>query len=378
MSLPKITLLYSNGGLLPDVAVQDVPAIVGTVATVGLQGTTKIVYNLDDAVAQGYTEGAEPFMYRHIREFYAELGANYKLYVLGLSDTVTMTSMLDNTNNNGAKKLTTFAEREISLLAVCRKPPGGYSGGANLIDADVNTAITNAKVFAEARLAELAPLRVLIEGRVQNPLAANTLVPKNSTNGFTGVILGGSLNDGSASVGLALGRAVKYGQHIKLGKTANGPVSLLNCYVGTALIKDVANLATLHGDGFISFMQHPGKAGFFFGIDRMCSLDDYRFLAHGRVVDKAARIAAAIYAERIESEVETEAGGVVASHVVIDLEKQIEQAINVQMAEQISEVNAIIAANQNIINTSKLVVKVRVRPLGYSSFIDVELGLTTV
>jgi Protein of unknown function (DUF2586) len=377
MGLPKVTLLYGNGNLLQDIAAVDgIAGIVGTVATVGLQGVPKVVYNLDDAIAQGYTLAAEPDMYRHLKEFYAEVGGNQKLYVMGVVNTMTLALMLDDTNATGAKLLTTFAGNEIRLLTVFRKPVGGYNGGANFIDSDVTTALTNSKVFAQSRLAELKPLRILIEGRVQNPAAANTLTPTASANGFAGVILGGTLNDGSASVGVAIGRAVKYAAHIKMGKVANGALSISTCFIGTVAIKDRLDIGTLNDAGFITFMQHPQKAGFFFAIDRMASTDDYRLLAYGRIVDKAAIIAAAVYVERIEGEVEIDAAGLIATNVIIDLEKQIEQQIIVAMGAQISGVIVVIAANQNIITTSKLTVKLRIRPFGYSSFIDVELALT--
>jgi hypothetical protein len=147
-------------------------------------------------------------------------------------------------------------------------------------------------------------------------------------------------------------------------------------YIGDKELKDVANLTTLHDAGFISFMTHPQKAGFFFGIDRMCDNGDFYLLARGRVVDKAAIIAAAVYVEQIEDEVETEPGtGNIATHVVSDLENQIEQQINVAMAGQISDIDAIIEPTQDVINTSKLEVKLRVQPLGYKSFIEVTIGL---
>lgn len=375
-NIPKVTVLYANGNLLQDVAAIDgIAALMGTGETAELLGVSKVVYNLDDAIEQGFTEDDEPSMYRHLQEFYGEVGGNQELHIMIVADTMTMAQMLDNTNANGAKKLITAAQGKVRLLGVFRTPAGGYDGGEDFIDSDVATAITNSKVFGAARLAELAPLRMLIEGRVENPAAANVLIPNSSTNGFAGVVLGGSLNDGSASVGLALGRAVAYGAQVKIGKVANGPLTIAECYIGDKELKDVTALDTLHGNGFISFMNHPQKAGFFFGIDRMCSVDDYRLLAYGRIIDKAAVIAAAVYVEQIEDEVDTEANGNIASYVVNDLEKQIEQQINVAMAAQISNVEAYINPAQNIINTGKLTVKLRVQPKGYKSFIEVELGL---
>lgn len=378
MSLPKVTVLYANGQLLANAGeIDGVVALMGTGSSVGLLGVPKVVYSLSDAETQGFTEVAEPDMHRHLKEFYGELGADKELHIMIVPDAMTLEDMVDNTNANGAIKLTTAAPGKLRMLAIFRNPAGGYDGGEDFIDEDVAAAIITSKVFAEARLAELSPMRILIEGRVENPAVANTLTPKNSSNPWAGIVLGGTLNDGSASVGLALGRAAKYGAHIKVGKTANGPLSVNEVYIGTALLKNVAGLASLHDAGFISFMTHPQKAGFYFGIDRMCSTDDYYLLARGRVVDKATVIAAALYANQIEDEVDTEPGtGKIATHVVADLEAQLEQAINTNMADQISAVEAIIDPDQDIINTSTLEVKLKIQPLGYKSFIEVTIGLS--
>jgi hypothetical protein len=376
MSLPKVSILYSNGNLLQDVdAVDGIAALCGTGSTAGLLGVPKTVYSLEDAETQGFTEAAEPDMYRHLKEFYGELAGNQELHIMVVPNTMTMAQMLDNTNEAGAKKLITDAQGKVRLLGVFHKPAAGYNGGADFIDSQVATAITNSKVFAEARLAELVPLRILIEGRVVNASAANTLQPKTSSNGYAGVVLGGTSNDGSASVGLALGRAVKYGAHIKLGKVANGPLSISAAYIGDKQIKDVLNLTELHDAGFISFMQHPQKAGFYFGIDRMSSTDDYRLLAYGRVVDKAAVIAAAVYVEDLEGEVSVGADGKIDASVLSHLEAKIIQQINLNMADQISALIVYINPSQDVINTGTLNIKLRVRPFGYTSFIDIDLGL---
>lgn len=374
MSLPKVTTLYSNGNLLQDIAALDgIGAIVGTGST--MLGTPKVVYSLADAEEKGFTLAAEPSMHRHLKEFYAEVGGIQELHVMTVPNTMTLAQMLDDTNASGAKKLLAAAGGKPRLLAVFRTPPGGYAGGADFIDSDVAAALITSKVFGAARLAELAPVRILIEGRVQNTGAANVLTPKTSTNGYAGVVLGGSLSDGSASVGMALGRAVKYGAEIKIGKVANGPLSITTAYIGTKEIKDVSNLATLHGDGFISLMTHPNKAGFYFGIDRMASVDDYRLLAYGRIIDKAAIIAAAVYIEELEGEIDVDSTGLIDSLALAGLENRIRQQINVAMGSQISGLTVYINPAQNIINTNKLAVKLSVRPKGYKSFIDVELGL---
>lgn len=374
--LPKVTLLYSNGNLLQDIDNLDgVAALVGTGSTSGLLGVPKVVYNLADAVTQGFTELAEPAMYRHLKEFYGEVGGNQELHIMIVADTTTMAQMLTDTNESGAKKLLRSADGRPRLLGVFRMPGSGYNGGTDFIDSDVSAALTSSKTFGDARLSEQSPVRIIIEGRVQNASAPNVLTPKNSTNPWAGVLLGGTLNDGSASVGLLLGRAVKNPAHIKIGKVANGALSIDTCFIGTKVPKEVTNLATLHGAGFISFMNQPQKSGFFFGIDRMASTDDYRLLAYGRVIDKAAIIASAVYVEELEGEVDVEADGKISPLDLKYLETRITQQINLSMGSQISGLQVYINPAQDIINTNKLTVKLRVIPKGYKSFIDVDLGL---
>ncbi len=486
--LPKVTVDYSDGNLLQDVVVLDgIVGLCGSGNTPSMLGVPKTVQNLADAVEQGFTEADEPVAYRHIAEFYGELGGNQELHVMLVPKTMTMTQMLTTTNDNGANKLLIDAEGKIRLLAVFRSPDTGYNPGSDFIDSDVGTAILASKVFCEARLAVLDPIRVIIEGRVVNEevlatanylyttpgtvgntttlkvteldgtvvtlglytviggdvnnndatgmraainlltathgykasgaganvivtcrkgtgidgnsfvlsalntgtvagtitqftggssTVANTLTPKTSSNGFAGVCLGGTLPDGSASVGVLLGRAAKYRAHIKVGKVANGPLSISSAYIGSKPIKKVLNLGTLHGAGFISFMKQPQKAGFYFGLDRMASVTDYRLLVYGRVVDKAALIAIAVYVEELESEVETNDDGTIDSLALSGMENRIEQQVLLVMGASISGFKAYINPNQLLIGTDSLSLKLRVQPKGYKSFINIDLGLT--
>jgi hypothetical protein len=377
MSLPKVTVLYSNGNLLQDVQNLDgLGALVGTGTTSGLLGVPNQIRNLDDAVALGYTLVAEPDMYRHLQEFYGEVGGNQPLWIMIVPNTMTLAQMLDDTNAAGAKKLLAAVQGKVSLLGVFRNPVGGYNGGANYMDADVGAAITSSKTFGDARLAELAPVRMLIEGRVQNPSAGNTLTPNTSSNGYSAVVLGGSLNDGSASVGLALGRAVKFGAEVKVGKVANGPLNINQVYIGDKLLKDVTTLTTLHDAGFLTFMTHIGKSGFFFGIDNMCSTDDFKLLANGRVIDKAARITAAVMTEHIEDEIDLNKNGTPATHEIVSLEEESKQAIGVNMGAQISgDPDVFIDPTQNVEVTSELDVEIGITPKGYTSKIKVTISL---
>jgi hypothetical protein len=295
---------------------------------------------------------------------------------MGAADTMTMAQMLDKDDEDAAIKLLTQAAGKIRLLGVCRKPDGGYDPGAGFFDSDVETVLTAANIFCLNQLARLEPVRVLIEGRITDEESLDVFEPKTAAVGFAGVVVGGSLADGSASVGTALGRAVLFGAHVKIGKVANGPLAISQVYIGTKLLKDYTGLDALHGSGVISFMQHHNKAGFYFGIDRMASTDDYRLLAYGRIVDKAAIIAEAVYIENLEDDVDLNADGTLQEIEIEHLKGVLKQTIESKMGSQISAVEVLIDPKQVMVPDNKLKVKIRILPKGYTSYIDIDLGLT--
>lgn len=332
--------------------------------------------NVSSAFGGGVSVVTNEHLYRQVKEYYDAVEGRQELWIMTVADTVTMAQALNKDTADHAPLLLSQSGGRIRLLAVCRKPDGGYNGGSNFIDADVPAALTAAKLLVTAQQDGLNFFRVLIEGRVANNASTTYFEPKATANGYAGVVLGGSLADGSASVGTILGRACRYGAHIKVGKVANGPLPINTAYVGNKAITDVSNLGYLHGLGYISFMSHPGKSGYYAGIDRMASVDDYRLLAYGRLVDKAATIAAAVYIDSLESEVELQADGKIASQEVAYLRAIVSQQIQALMGEQISGHQVLIAEDQNIVSTGKLVVQLRIQPLGYTTFIEVTVGLT--
>jgi hypothetical protein len=374
---PKVTILFSDGNLLKEIsAIDGIAGIVGSVNTAELIGVPKTVFNLTDAIAQGFTEADEPFMYRQLSEFYASVAGNQELHVMGVADTMTMTQMLDKDDPDGAVKLLAAAQGKVRLLGVCRRPDAGYDPGNDFIDGDVQSALTKSLTFGTDQNAKYNYLRILIEGRVADGNSTEIFSPVTAESDYAGVVLGGSVNDGSASIGLALGRAVIYGAHIKIGKVANGSLPIDQAYIGAKKIEEIPGLESLHESGYISFMNHPTKAGYFFGIDRMANTGDYRRLAFGRVIDKAAVITLATYVEEIEDEVDVDDSGKISELDVKHLEGRLEQQVIAGMGNQISGFEVYINPDQDIIETSKLAVKARVRPKGYNSFIEVDLGLT--
>lgn len=378
MAYPKVSVNVTNGNLLRSIAVEDsVGALVATVSTASLIGVVKQVYNLADAESKGYTEAAEPFMHGLIKEFYNELGGNQRLFVFGTPETMTMTDAVTGTTANGIKKLLNAASGDITLVAVARKPAANYAAGTDFLDTDVPAAVTASLSLCQAQQAAITPVRLFIEGRIANESVDNDYEPNEANNGFAAVVLGGTKADGSAAVSVALARACKYGAHIKLGSGQNGALSVSQIYIGASTMESRLDMETLHDAGFLTFQRRPGAAGYYFGRDNMCSADDFAILAHGRVIDKAQRVAAAAYLPYIEDTVRVNSDGTLDDGDTAYLENVLKSAILNSLSGQISDVEVVINTDQDIVNTSTLQVGCRVLPLGYSTWIVVTLGLTS-
>ena len=376
MPFPGVNVNVGNGNLLRQIAVLDaVPALMVTVNTAALVAALLEVYSLADAESKGITAEEEPFAHKLLEEYYNELGGKQRLFFFGTDASMTMAEALTASEANGVSKLLRLGLGEINLVAIARKPASNYNPGTAFLDADVAAAVTACKSMAEAMQRANKPLRLFIEGRVADAGKPNSYKPNEATNGFAGVVLGGTANDGGAAVSLALARACKYGAHIKLGSGENGALSASQIYIGTDKLEDRVDMETLHDAGFITFMHRPGSAGYFFGVDNMCSKDDFHILVHGRVIDKVQRIAVEAYQPYVENGIRMEPDGSINATEAADIEATLKNAILANMSEQISQVDVNVPLDQDVINTSTTSVEVKVLPLGYSTWITVNLGM---
>ena len=376
---PKVITNVSNGNLLRQVNITDgVAGIVATAKVAANIGVVKTVYSLTDAENKGYTKDAEPFIFGILEEFFNELGGSQEFWILGVEDTMTMAQMVTSTNTNGAIKLLTESSGRANLVGILRDPSAAYNAGTGFLDTDVAAAVTASKALSQYQQSINRPVRFLIEGRVNDSAKANNYKPNTAENGYAGIILGSVESDGTGAVGLALARAVKYEAHIKIGSGQNGALGLLNAYIGSKKIEEFTptELDNFANAGFIILHIREGISGFFFGRDNMASNDDFRILVHGRLIDKAQRIATATTTPFLETSVRVTSEGTINEADAMYLEQTIKSQILAQMQDQISNVDVIIPTDQDLINTSTLEMQVKIQPLGYLTWIVVNLGLT--
>ena len=374
---PKVNVEVTNGNLQRQVQVLD--GVAGLVGTSGSKiGEIVTVFNYDDAVSKGYTIADEPFLNKAIQLFYQELGGNQALTILGVEDTMTLTQMVTATNANGLKKLLNATQGAITMVGLIRKPGVAYTMVPNhFLDKDVEDALLASKTLGQYQQSINKPVRLLIEGRT-NDLTAELFEPNTVENGYAGVVLGSNLNDGSGAVALALARAVKYPSHVKLGNGQNGALTIPQAYIGDKPLEEFypEELDAFANAGYIIMHRRDGAAGYYFARDNMASTDDFRILVHGRIADKAQRVAVATATPLLETTVRVDANGQINATEAKHLENEISQQIRSQMAGQISDVDVNVPTDVDIINTSTGVIEVNVLPLGYLTWIKVTIGLT--
>lgn len=374
---PKVNVEVTNGNLQRQVQVLDgVAGLVGTSSS--KIGEIVTVFNYDDAVSKGYTIADEPFLNKAIQLFYQELGGNQALTILGVEDTMTLTQMVTATNANGLKKLLNASQGAITVVGLIRQPDVDYTMvRGHFLDKDVEDALLASKILGQYQQSINKPVRLLIEGRT-NDLTAELFEPNTVENGYAGVVLGSNLNDGSGAVALALARAVKYPSHVKLGNGQNGALTIPQAYIGDKPLEEFypEELDAFANAGYIIMHRRDGAAGYYFARDNMASTDDFRILVHGRIADKAQRVAVATATPLLETTVRVDANGQINATEAKHLENEISQQIRSQMAGQISDVDVNVPTDVDIINTSTGVIEVNVLPLGYLTWIKVTIGLT--
>ncbi|AWG24820.1 DUF2586 family protein [Flavobacterium kingsejongi] len=377
---PGVTVAVTSGNLQRPVPVLDgIAGIMGTAYTVANIGVVKTVYGYDDAVEKGYTPELEPFLNKQLREFYNELGGTQEVWVLGVEDTMLLKDMVSTTNANGLKKLLAVSRGRVNMPYICRKPDATYTPPVAFLDKDVSDAVTASKALCQYQQKINQPIRLLIEGRVVDVDQANTFMPATASNTYVGVVLGGSLADGSASGSVALARAIKYGAHVKIGNGQNGALTITPVFIGDRPLEEFfpEELDNLSDAGYIIFHHRDGAAGYYFGIDKMAGNDDFEILAYGRMMDKVQRIATATSMPFVETSVRMNPDGTINDADAQYLEDLIKTAILAGTEAQLSAVDVIIPTAQNIINTSTLSIQVKIQPLGYLTWINITMGLTT-
>lgn len=402
--LPNVKIDFANGLLGSVGAMNDgVVGLIATatavtqtinghsVATFALNTPYKITA-LDQLVEKGVNSastGANANLYKCVKEFYDEAPVGSELWVMGVADTMTVEKMVDKTEDNGAMKLVRAANGDIRVLIVKVTDAAGYTATVTrAIDAKVETAITNAQALAEEATSALyAPLFVILEGRHYSGAAASLPRLDEGNENRVAVLVGDTVADSrGAAVGLLAGRIAAIPVQRSIGRVRTGKIGATTLYIGSVTAEN-GDPGTINDAGFICPRTFVGKSGYFWNDDKLATAptDDYALIPRRRTIDKAYRIAYQTLVDTLNDEVPVTDEGKIAPPYVKSVEAAVESAIinlmtsvgNLGVDPQDPNdmgVQCYINPDQNIVATSKLKVKLRVKPYGYSKYIEVDLG----
>jgi len=387
--LPGVSVELSNGNI-GQIASDD------TVTGMLLQGPgvdemallePKLITRLQDAVDLGldadYDTDNSVEVYKHIKEFYDEAGNGAKLYIMLVSQAVSMSDMLDTVNDDYAKKLLNFAQGTIRVLVVTRSEADGYVATiTDALDDDVTIAIDKGHQLGEEYAAMYKPFRVLLPGQGYSGDAGALLDAKTKEKNRVSILIGDSASGASAAVALLAGRIASDQIMVNPGKVKSGPVEITQVYIGDdTFLEKESSIETIHDKGYISFRKFVGKSGYYFTDDPTAApiSDDYNSFMRGLVIDKALVIAYTTFVNEILDEVEIDATtGFIQTAKAKYYQAIIENAINLSMTQndEISSFSAFVDVEQNVLSTGKICVEARITPVGYAKYIEVKLGFT--
>ncbi len=392
-----VNITETNGNLASAAATNDgIMAIVATGATEGIYtaGTPILITSMVDLASAGITTVGNAYAVKEVQEFYNEAPAGSQLYLMLVTSATTIASMADKTNANGAIKLLNYGQGSIKGIGLIADDKAVHTGGGTItitngMNADVYTAATNLKALIADFVTAENPLFGLIGGTSYAGVAANlSTMNVGTTNNYVGIVIGDTRNYDAtytgAAVGECLGTFASIPVEQKISWVGNGERSNSAAYLNTVPVTLTnGDPATIAGKGFITFKMYANVAGFFWSGDPTLSAttNDYYMLARRRVINKAHRLVYAYLVNNVDAKVPTVPGtGKIDPGYAKDLETKISGkrgvlTVNMTLLGNCTGSTCFVDPNQNIVSSNTLAVAVTVNVFGYSSTINVNLGL---
>lgn len=396
MALPRVKIAFDNGSLGGVAPSED--GVAGLVAHAAAVGTTftlgkaYLVTSLEAFEGLGITStatGVNAALYKTVKEFYSEAPTGTKLWVLGVAAATSISDITDKSKKT-IKPLLEAARGAINILML-KVASASNPTMSGSIDGAVLTAVTNLQALAEDwTVNRYAPFLCLVEALgYQGPASS---LPDLTTygNNRVAVVLGDSEADSKgAAVGLVAGRLAAIPVQRSLGRVRSGAMAASEMYIG-GVAAELGDPDVAHDLGYIVPRTFVGKSGYYWSDDKLATGagDDYSSIANRRVIDKAYRIAYKTLVNEIAEEVPVDGEGRLAAYHCKGVETSVESAIVNSMTSEGNlgndpgdasdlGVQCYIDPDQNILATSRLEVSLKVKPNGYSKYIDVKLGFKT-
>ncbi len=146
------------------------------------------------------------------------------------------------------------------------------------------------------------------------------------------------------------------------------------------LVHDFRTLTALDTGRFMGAQSLPGRGGYYAtAMTRATAGSDFTSIMHVRLVKEAARLSVSVMQEFINDNVRTITGGLIDPRDADAADAYVGDRLRLDLVESglASAVTVQVDRTNNVVATSQLNFKVRVRPLGYATLIDIDLALST-
>lgn len=143
---------------------------------------------------------------------------------------------------------------------------------------------------------------------------------------------------------------------------------------------DFRTLTALDTGRFMGAQSLPGRGGYYAtAMTRATAGSDFTSIMHVRLVKEAARLSVSVMQEFINDNVRTITGGLIDPRDADAADAYVGDRLRLDLVESglASAVTVQVDRTNNVVATSQLNFKVRVRPLGYAALIDIDLALST-
>ncbi|MCR4559405.1 MAG: DUF2586 family protein [Bacteroidales bacterium] len=218
--------------------------------------------------------------------------------------------------------------------------------------------------------------------------------PKVSELGLNRVMVVDNVTDkpenGVPLLWYVAGRAAKSPVQRSLARVKDGAISAPEFWYVDGNYDRLVNNTYAEGKqikGIVTARVFQGKAGYYFSDDLMATSanDDYGLLPRRRVIDKAYRIAYKTLVEYVGEEIPVLNDGTLPYTVCKDIQSTVKRAIYSNMTvngnlgvdpqdDTDLGVECYVDPDQNILATNKIELSLKVKPYGYATYIECNLG----
>lgn len=302
-------------------------------------------------------------------ELYFKVAPGYKVYIMPVADTTDIDDLVNHLHATPyAKTLVEAGNGEIRFIGVI----------GELLLADLATAITNAQALAAYFAALQNPVAVFLP---YSWVTADVVIDlKTRTDNRVGVVVSYAGDE----IGLLLGKLASTPVQRHPGRVKDGALPLdeaiLEGHANPQVLieENMTQVGTFHDSGYIVLGVHIGKSGYYFMGMPMATAatDDYATIVNRRTIDKAHVISYGVYVEELNEEVYVDDDGKLQPGYVKQMQGAIEDALDLQMRGELSGRSAFFDDQQNVVQTSNITGVVKLQPVGHSSTITINLGLT--